>query len=232
MAALFLLPGMDGSGALSAEFIEAMGLSSEPAALSYPPDRALGYAELEGLVHAKLPTDQPYVLIAESFSGPIAIALAAGNPAGLAALVLVCTFVRCPIRIPKRVAGVVRFAPFWPVSTAIAVRYVLGSFSTPRLRTQIRQAVSPVSTATWRSRLQSVINVDVSEALKRIQVPVLYLRAASDRVVRRSSSDEVSRCCPTARVVEIDGPHFLLLAKPQQCAAAVRTFASESGLNL
>jgi len=230
LATVVLLPGMDGSGALSAEFVAAMQLSDLPTVVSYPPDRAWGYQELEAFVQEQLPTDRPYVLIAESFSGPIAIALAARNPAGLAALVLVCTFVRCPIRMPKQFARAALYLPIGPVTTAIGVRYVVGSFSTPTLRTQIREAVSRVTSATWRSRLRAVVDVDVSDAMRQVRVPVLYLRAARDRVVPRSSSEAVARCCPNARIVEIDGPHFLLLAKPQECAAAVREFASEAGL--
>lgn len=229
---LVLLPGMDGSGTLSAEFVEAMRLSSEPTVVAYPADRALGYKELEAFVRSKLPTDRPYVLIAESFSGPIAIAIAASNPTGLVALVLVCTFVRCPIRLPKRIARGFLNVPVWPILNTIAARFVLGSFSTASLRTQIVQAASNVSSETWRTRLRSVMDVDVASDLRKIRMPVLYLRAARDRVVPRPSGDEVLRGCPGSRIVEIDGPHFLLLAKPHQSAAAVRAFASESALTL
>ena len=42
---LVLLPGMDGSGALFADFIAALGDGIAPLVLSYPPDRPLGYQE-------------------------------------------------------------------------------------------------------------------------------------------------------------------------------------------
>ena len=74
---------MDGSGSLFVEFIASLGLGVEAIVVSYPTDRPLGYPELETLVRAALPTQRPFVLVGESFSGPIAISLAASSPVGL-----------------------------------------------------------------------------------------------------------------------------------------------------
>ncbi len=43
---LVLLPGMDGSGALFADFIAALGDAVAPVVVSYPPDLPLDYAAL------------------------------------------------------------------------------------------------------------------------------------------------------------------------------------------
>ncbi len=231
MADLVLLPGMDGTGALSGDFVSAMHLSAKPTIVSYP-DEPSNYAELTEHVRSQLPTDRPYVLIAESISGPIAIALAAESPPGLEALVLVCTFVRCPIRIPRRIARLCMYAPVGPLSRAIAARFVLGRFSTPETRTKIRDAISSLSAATLRSRIRSVIDVDVRDQLKQVKVPVLCLRARRDRLIPRASSVEITGLCPRGHTAEIDGPHFLLLCKPIECAGVVRDFASTLGISL
>jgi pimeloyl-[acyl-carrier protein] methyl ester esterase len=62
--------------------------------VAYPVDRPLGYVELEGLVRAALPTGRPYVMLGESFSGPIAIRVAADAPAGMVGVVLCVTFAK------------------------------------------------------------------------------------------------------------------------------------------
>ena len=88
---LVLLPGMDGSGLFFRDFIAALGPSVRTVVVAYPPDRALDYAALEAIAHQSIPADQPFILVGESFSGPIAIGLAALWPERLAGLVLTPT---------------------------------------------------------------------------------------------------------------------------------------------
>src|SRR4051794_17198322 len=97
---------MDGTGEFFAEFIAALPPGVEPMVVKYPPDRAMNYAELEELVRASLPVERPFVLLAESFSGPVAVAIAASKPAGLRGLVLVCSFVRSPLPVPRALQSV------------------------------------------------------------------------------------------------------------------------------
>src|SRR6266567_2475238 len=74
---LVLLPGLDGTGKLFAAFVRALGAGVESRVIGYSPDEPLGYEELEPQVRAALPRDRPYVLLGESFSGPIAMRIAA-----------------------------------------------------------------------------------------------------------------------------------------------------------
>jgi pimeloyl-[acyl-carrier protein] methyl ester esterase len=80
---LLLLPGIDGTGKFLGVFAQALRPSVEPMIVSYPSDRALGYDELEALVLAALPSDRGYILLGESFSGPLAVRIAARSPPGL-----------------------------------------------------------------------------------------------------------------------------------------------------
>ena len=93
---LVLLPGLDGTGILFRQFVEAIGASVDTQTVAYPADQPLGYAELETLVREALPRDRPYVVLGESFSGPVAIRLAAKPPAGLVGLILCVTFAKNP----------------------------------------------------------------------------------------------------------------------------------------
>lgn len=75
-----VLPSMDGTGELLSDFVAAMAPAFDTEVVAYPRDRILGYDELVARVRPQLPTDEPYLLIGESFSGPIAIRLAASKP--------------------------------------------------------------------------------------------------------------------------------------------------------
>ncbi|MGO4780317.1 alpha/beta hydrolase, partial [Lysobacter sp. 2RAB21] len=66
-----VLPGMDGTGALLDDFIAAMAPRFATSVIAYPRDRALGYDELVVFARSRLPLDAPYLLLGESFSGPI-----------------------------------------------------------------------------------------------------------------------------------------------------------------
>src|ERR1700730_8223328 len=89
---LVLLPGLDGTGKLFVDFIRALGGGAECRVIGYSPDEPLGYEELEARVRAALPGDRPYLLLGESFSGPIAMRIAANAPARLVGVILCGTF--------------------------------------------------------------------------------------------------------------------------------------------
>jgi pimeloyl-ACP methyl ester carboxylesterase len=91
---LVLLPGMDGTGLMFGPFLAVLeGLEAQ--VLRYPPELT-AYADCVAYARARLPLGRPYLLLGESFSGPVAIALAAEQPEGLAGLVLCCTFAPGP----------------------------------------------------------------------------------------------------------------------------------------
>ena len=73
---LVLLPGLDGTGALFRRFARALpeGLTSQ--AVHYPAHDPADYDDLLPRVRLQLP-QAPFVLLGESFSGPLAIRLAA-----------------------------------------------------------------------------------------------------------------------------------------------------------
>lgn len=108
-----LLPGMDGSGELFTPFVEALGPSIDARVLRYPADQPLGYAALTARVREALPADRPYVLLAESFSGPIGVEIAAQAPPGMMGLVLCSTFARNPRPATGCWVGWCRCCP-WP----------------------------------------------------------------------------------------------------------------------
>lgn len=231
MTAIVLLPGMDGTGLLFTDFVRA--LDATTIVVAYPGDAPLGYAELEQLVLASLPTDEPYILLGESFSGPLAMAIAAQRPPLLQAVILVCTFARLPVpRIPGWLQRLVGSSAVVRVPLALTARMVLGSFYSRRVYALLEKVHGMVTPAVWKARLRAVLAIDQTALLSRIEVPVLCLRATRDRVVFRPASRVIARHLPQVRVVDIDAPHFLLQTKPAEAAAAIEAFAREHGISL
>ena len=67
---LVLLPGLDGTGKLFADFLKAIGLKLSAQVVPYPSDVPLGYDELELLVRAGLPVRDPSSSWVNPFRGP------------------------------------------------------------------------------------------------------------------------------------------------------------------
>ena len=91
-----LLPGLDGTGVLFRPFLQACPEHVTPVVIDFPRDERLDYAELEQHVVDRLPTADRTVIVGESFSGPLALRVAARRPAGLIGVVLCASFVRPP----------------------------------------------------------------------------------------------------------------------------------------
>ena len=218
---LVLLPGLDGTGELFAPLLQALGDDSPTSVVRYGSELTFDeYVESAGRA---LP-DQ-CVLIAESFSGPVAIALAARHPANIRCLVLCATFAISPFRTLLRAARIVPKRLFRPsLLLPPMVHHFCFSGASISVRPSPVAVVSTVPPAIMRARLACLATTDVRPLLPRIAMPVLYLRASNDRIVSARRSLELTSLLPNVKATEIDGPHLLLQARPRECAAAITDF--------
>src|SRR5271154_250751 len=92
------------------------------------------------------------------------------------------------------------------------------------MRAKLSRVRGLVSQKTLKARLEAIASIDVSEKLRRVAVPTLYLRARHDRVVSRASGDYIRKIPPNVEIAELDAPHLLLQAVPQAAKAAIGNF--------
>lgn len=227
MLTLVLLPGMDGTGIFFEDFAAAVRPDFRPVVVAYPNDPALGYAELEAFARMHLPHNEPFLILGESFSGPVAISIAASNPPGLLGLILCVTFARNPHPLLPLVTAILRPFPAGRIPRFIQYRNLFGRFDSPRLRAKLGELRNLVSARTLKARLEAVASIDVSEKLRRVTVPTLDLRAKHDRVVSRASGDHIKRTLPGVDFAEFDASHLLLQTVPQDALIAIRKFVSD-----
>ncbi|UXH77216.1 alpha/beta fold hydrolase [Roseateles amylovorans] len=224
MTALVLLPGLDGTGDLFSPLLEALRDTVDTRLIRYPTHGPMDYAGHLAFARARLPTDEPFVLLGESFAGPVALTLAAEAPEGLRGLALCCTFARNPRPWLAGLRAFTRIAPVHHLPASLRDAMLLGRFGTPGLSRAMTAALNRVDANVLQSRLRAVTQVDVTVALSRISVPTLDLRATEDRLVPSSAAHLIRRALPSAIHADIEGPHALLQACPDGAATLLLSF--------
>jgi pimeloyl-ACP methyl ester carboxylesterase len=223
---LVLLPGLHGTGALMQDFARELGADARVQPVDYPRDTVLDHAALADRVRPTLPVGKPFVLLGESFSGPVALRLAAERPRGLRGVVLSTSFAANPRPGLARFAHLARAVPAQALPLGIFTFWLLGRWTTPKLRAQFAEVLAQVDGQVLAERLVACLETDVRELLPKIDVPLLYLRGRRDRLVPPAAGDLVAQAVKGTHIVDLDAPHCLLQAIPAQGAKVVREFVA------
>lgn len=216
---LVLLPGMDGTGNLFEPLITALGSRYAIEVVRYATDQPAGYAELTRYAVQCLPRDADFVLLGESFSGPVAVDIAASRPRGLVGVILCCTFIKNPRPGLKPFAPLARLLPL--ATGAVMSFLLLGRRATPHLRALLESSVRQVSPGVMRRRVAAVLDVDVTGRMAQVGVPVLYIGGTEDRIVPPSAARLVARVAAGVQFAALKAPHCLLQTVPDEAARLI-----------
>jgi pimeloyl-[acyl-carrier protein] methyl ester esterase len=223
---LILLPGLDGTGEFFQPLLEAIGDSIPTQVIRYPVRGGYDYDTCLKLVQAELPTDRRYVVLGESFSGPIAIVLGALAPRGLSGVILSSSFASNPRPRLSIIRPLLPYLPFHGSGASVRLSrfMVLGRWITPPIRELHQRILAKVPPETLRRRLESVADCNVCGKLAQVRVPILCLVPKHDRLVPKSAAKVIQHHAATARVVEIAAPHCLLQCEPGKAVVEIRAF--------
>lgn len=179
--------------------------------MTLPVDRTLSYDELAELLLADFPPP-PFVVLGESFSGPLALRLAARTHPK--AVVLCASFIRSAghHRLAARpLSFCLRASP-----PTAAVRLLLAG-GDAMLASDLVLAIRTVEPKVLASRVRMVLEADTTSDLGAFHGPVLYLRAMQDRIVSSRQAKLFGELRPDGEIAEIEGPHLLLQARVAEC---------------
>lgn len=207
-----LLPGLDGTGLLFRDFLRFV---PDPHAIvvRYPDEPSWTLDDHAHHVQRQLPPDSDCIVVAESFSGPVAMLLLPRAPA-IRGLVLVASFMRCPHPLLRLVPiGVVVRLGKWGLTPRMLRVFCLGRDASDAALDALKRVAESMPPAVLGSRLSLLRSL--GERFHRADVPRLLLRARHDRLVLDPlAADEDDRMSSMAT---IDGPHFLLQARAAEC---------------
>jgi pimeloyl-ACP methyl ester carboxylesterase len=163
--------------------------------------------------------------VAESFSGPVAISIAAARPEGLTALVLAGSFVQHAIRLPAWVRPVI--GPYLfrsPPPAWLVRRLATGPDAPDDLVAETRAALRMVKPNVLARRVQELLSVDVAGDFLNVTVPMLYLAGTRDRLLGPAVENALKRLRPDLEVAALEAPHFILQRRPAEAAEVIENF--------
>ena len=215
------MPGLDGTGKLFAPIIPLLEQHFELSIVTYPDLDS--FADYIDCARNQLPETPGFSLLAESFSGPVALALMAQQPGQIGPSVLSTTFVRSPLAALTRMAN---YVPEQVFSIGALSEFCLDVYDiededfseTQPLPLNVMEQLDGVL---LKQRISVLSRIDISALLPDIEVPILYLRAVQDRIVAESDAQMIQNYLPDVERVDIDAPHLLLQTRPQQCAELI-----------
>ena len=222
---LVLLSGLDGTGVLFEPIRPLLAAARPVDVIAYPVDALLGYDALTGFVRDRLPVG-PCILLGESFSGPVAIEIAARNPERIAGLILAVSFARRPM--PAWLA----WGTYWgtylmppsQLPRALVSAMLMGGYETPERRATLDRVLASVPLATLTHRVRAALQVDKTAALNTLSCPLLCLSASKDRLIGKRHARLIAAAARHCDAQSIVAPHMLLQTCPDLAAEIIERF--------
>lgn len=221
---LVLLPGLNGSSALFAPLIETLtGIDCWP--LSLPEQGPQDYPSLADGLFEQLGTT-PFVLLGESFSGPLAYQLALRQPTGLQGLIFAASFLSRPNSALALLAHL-------PMPQALATHpwllraLCLGKTADEHILQRVQREIRRLDQRLLRARMATLASLRAPTQV--VDLPCLHLWPRQDRLVANSAAERLAQTCGDIRRIDMDGPHFILQTQPKACARAIAAFMQGIG---
>jgi pimeloyl-[acyl-carrier protein] methyl ester esterase len=215
-----MLPGMHGTGDFMPDVVARILTHRPVLAFSYPNDTPMGYAALTAHFMAMMPAT-PFVILGESFAGPIAIEIAATNP-NVRGLVLASSFCRNPW--PRAFSPVAQRVGMDVLPRRLLEAILFGFDASTEHCARLEGILARVPQDVLRRRIIEVLQVDQRALLAKVACPILCLHGKSDWLVQARSVREVQRIQPGARIMWLDAAHVLLATQAEAAAAEIERF--------
>ena len=173
------------------------------------------------------PKNEDYIVLGDSFSGPIALNTAVSAEHKPISLVLVNTFVSSPRNVLTKLA---RYTPQKLLSNPPerVLEYLLKEKEAElRPLERIVPVLVSISPNLVKSRLMSIDTVSVKNIARRVSVPVCVLQAANDSAISNNARRELTQSLKNRQIHVLPGNHFSLQTFPATCAHLITQFVEK-----
>ncbi|MGJ8671735.1 alpha/beta fold hydrolase [Rubritalea sp.] len=220
-----LLPGLHGTSRLFDPLIEALGEVAIEL-VNYPEDIPQSYDSLLAWLTHNLDWTIPRALVAESFSGPLALRLAEQFPNSVHALTLAASFCASPTNpslalLPLRPLMLLR-----PTKGALR-HFLIGEDASDMEVEALRKIVKSIPSKTLSQRIRAVLSLEVEQCPNIKHVPIQILQAQNDTMIPWEAQNQLRMMYGDATTHWLDAPHLLLQSLPEECAVLIKDFSTK-----
>lgn len=215
---LVLLPGMNGSSTLFAPLLDALvGIDCQ--VINLPAKGLQDYHSLSEALYPQL-GGTPFVLLGESFSGPLAYRLALRQPTGLRGVIFAASF----LTRPNAALPLLKHLPM-PLALATQPRLLRTLCLNKAVEEDILERVQWEIRRLDQTRLATLASLQAPT--QALDLPCLHLWPQQDHLVASAAAARLPQFCRDIRQMRLDGPHFILQTRPEVCAKAIVEFMQE-----
>jgi pimeloyl-ACP methyl ester carboxylesterase len=175
---------------------------------------------LVDFVLSKLPNEE-FILVGESFSGPIAYQVALNKPEHLLSVVFVATFLTSP---KKKLLNLTKILPTKlflkiPIPNVLVKNYLFGTGISDETIGLFNKTLKIVSSDVFSFRLSEISKLHGN--LEACDIKATYIQATDDKLVPNSSVEEFKKVFKNITIFCIEGTHFILQTNPSGCAEII-----------
>lgn len=226
---LVLLPGIDGTGRLFEPLLYHLKAPYRAVVVSYPNDRILTYTQLIPYIRDVIPWNEPYIVVGESYGGPLALEFAAAQWEDIEGVVLSASFIANPLppwlNMARSLLGTTLFKK--PPPEIFLKKFMLGQDGSRPLVESLMDCIKSVRPDVLAQRLNAIVNVDAERQLRECKAPILYLLGKEDQAVADRGWKAIEKVRPDVALVELDAPHMVLQTRPREVLKAIDLFVAE-----
>jgi len=225
---LVLLPGLDGTEIFFGPLLAELPTWFKPVVVTYPISGANDYPDLFAIVEAAVDDCADFYVLGWSFSGPLALMLAAKKESKVRGVILCASFIGPPLLGLSWLRFAVRSPVMHLVRLIHRATMSLSNYSTDTFRSDKSATWARVPSHILAARTRGILALDARECLRGCPRPILYLAGSKDRVVPNCNAEEIVRELPSTKVVTIEGPHLALYSNPTAAVRAIVRFVNDT----
>lgn len=222
------LPGLHGTDDLFQGLRDLLPREQACEWINLPTKGEQNYSILKGWLDEQLPrlNGKKRLLIAESFSGPLAMTFAADRQDEICGIVLAASFCDAPLNpgialLPLRPLFMLK-----PPRKALE-HFLIGSDASEADVEGLSRVIQTISSGTLSKRVRTILELEEDKSPKLTGVPMLLLQAQNDNLIPWDAQQRLEASYPEARVQWIESPHMILQRHPGESVDAIRDFAKD-----
>ena len=221
---LILLPAFDGTGLMFKSFLQELGNAFNAIVIPYPETGSQDYATLSDYVRSKIPEHEDYIVLGESFAGPIVYDIANKDEKFCKGAVFVATYLTDPSpKVLKKLtslpASVISFLISRPT---VISKLTLSKAADFEVAKAIAKNFSTVNADIIKQRLKTINSLGDVPPASQLSMPCLNLSATKDKLVMKDKIQEFQNLCSSLDLESSSGGHFILQENPGDSAKIVK----------